>query len=118
MSFTKFVFYRLNGKPRWPFWPLNGWDILDISEIAEQNSRKIVGKQELNVSYQVCVFRADLKTSWPPWPLISWDIFDFFSETAEWHLTKLDRKQNLNILYQVYVFRADRKTKMVALASD
>ena len=75
--------------------------------------------QDLNVFYQVCVFRADWKTKiWSPWPLIDWDIFDFFSETAEKNWTKLDRKLELNVLYQVCIFRADRNTKMATLVSD
>ena len=88
------------------------------SETAERNSTKLDKKQDLNVLYQVCVFRADGKKRWPPCPLIGWDIFDFSSETAEWNSTKLDRKQDLNVFYQVCVFRADRKNKMAALASD
>ena len=47
-------------KVRWPSWPLIGWDIFDFfSETAEQNSTKLDRKQDLNVLYQVCVFRAD-----------------------------------------------------------
>ena len=119
MSSTKFVFFGPIGKTRWPPWPLIGWDIFDFfSETAEQNSTKLDWKQDLNVLYQVCVFRADRKTRWPPWPLIGWDIFDFFSETTEQNSTKLHRKQDLNVLYQVCVFQADWKTKMAALASD
>ena len=118
-SSTKFVFFGLIGKTRWPPWPLIGWDIFDFfSETAERNSTKLDRKQDLNVLYQVCVFRTDKKKSWPPWPLIGWDIFDFFSETAERNSTKLYRKQDLNVLYQVCVSRADRKNKMAALASD
>ena len=90
-----------------------------FSETAEWNSTKLDRKQDLNVLYQVCVFRADRKKKrWPPWPLIGWDIFYFSSETAERNSTKLDRKQDLNVFYQVCVFRADRKNKMAALASD
>ena len=38
------------------------WDIFDFSsEYAERNSMKLYRKQELNVLYQVCVFRADQK---------------------------------------------------------
>ena len=48
---------------------------------------------DLNILYQVCVFRNNGKTVWPHWPLIGWDIFDFSSETAEQTSTKLDRKQ-------------------------
>ena len=84
------------------------------SETAEQNWTKLDRKQDLNVLYQVCVFRADRKTRWPPRALIGWDTFDFFSDIAEGNATKLERKQDLNVLYQVFVFRADRKTKMAA----
>ena len=83
------------------------------SETAEQNSMKLDRKQDLNVLYQVCIFRADQKVSWQP--PIGRDIFDFSSETPEHNSTKLNRKQNLNILYKVSVFRADWKTKMVTL---
>ena len=89
-----------------------------FSETAEQNLTKLYRKQDLNLLYQVCVFRADRKTRWPPWPLIGWDIFNFSAETAERNSTKLDRKQDLNVLYQVCVFRAYQKNKMAALASD
>ena len=59
---TKFVFFGLIGKTRWPPWPLIGWDIFDFSsETTEQNSTKLDRKQDLNVLYQVCVFRADRK---------------------------------------------------------
>ena len=40
------------------------------SETTEQNSMKLDRKQELNILYQVCVFRVDRKTRWPLWPLI------------------------------------------------
>ena len=60
MSSTKFVFFGPIGKTRWPPWPLIGWDIFDFfSETAEWNSTKHDRKQDLNVLYQVCVFRAD-----------------------------------------------------------
>ena len=50
------------GKTRWPPWPLIGWVIFDFSsETAERNSTKLDRKQDLNVLYQVCVFRADRK---------------------------------------------------------
>ena len=63
MSSTKFVLFWLIRKTRWPPWPLIGWDISDFfSETAERNSTKLVRKQDLNVLYQVCVFRADQKT--------------------------------------------------------
>ena len=61
-SSTKFVFFGPIGKTRWPSWPLIGWDIFDFSsETAEWNSTKLDRKQDLNIVYQVCVFRADRK---------------------------------------------------------
>ena len=49
-------------KTRWPLWPLIGWDIFDFSsETAEWNSTKLDRKQDLNILYQVCVFRANWK---------------------------------------------------------
>ena len=61
-SSTKFVFFGPIGKTRWPPWPLIGWDIFDFSsETAERNSTKLDRKQDLNVFYHVCVFRADRK---------------------------------------------------------
>ena len=63
-SSTKFVFFGPMGKTRWPPWPLIGWDIFDFSsETAERNSTKLDRKQDLNVLYQVCVFRADQKNN-------------------------------------------------------
>ena len=62
MSSTKFVFFRLIGKTRWPPWPLIGWDIFNSSsETAERNSKKLDRKQDHNVPYKVCVFLADRK---------------------------------------------------------
>ena len=62
-SFTKFVFFGPTRKPRWPPWSLIGWEIFDFfSEIAERNSTKLKRKIDLNILYQVCVFRADPKT--------------------------------------------------------
>ena len=118
MSSTKFVFFGPIGKTRWPPWPLIGWDIFDFSsETTERNSTKLDRKQDPNVLYQACVFRADRKNKTAALTLNGWDIFNF-SESAERNLTKLDWKQDLNVLYQVCVFRADRKNKMAALASD
>ena len=49
------VFWPI-GKPKWPPWPMIGWDIFDFfSETADRNSRKHYEKQDLNVLYQVCV---------------------------------------------------------------
>ena len=61
-SSTKFVFFGPFGKTIWPPHPLIGWSIFDFSsETAERNSTKLDRKQDLNVLYQVCVFRADRK---------------------------------------------------------
>ena len=86
--------------------------IFDFPETAKQNATKNIRKQDLNVLYQVCDFRADRKTRWLPRSLIGWGISDFFSETAEQNSKKLDMKQDIN------VFRTDRKSKMATLASD
>ena len=96
--------------------PLLTFHIFDFSsETTEQNSTKLDKKQELNVLYQVCVFRADRKNKMAALPLIGWDIFDFSSETAERNSSKLDRKQDLNVLYQVCFFGADwKKTRWPA----
>ena len=59
-SSTKFVFFGPIGKknPR----PLIGWDIFDFSsETTERNSTTLDRKQDINVLYPVCVFRADRK---------------------------------------------------------
>ena len=56
------MFFGSIGKTRWLPWPLIGWDIFDFfSETADRNSTKLYRKQDLNVLYQVCVFRADRK---------------------------------------------------------
>ena len=60
-SSTKFVFFGPIGKTRWPPRPLISWDIFDFSETTERNSTKLDRKQDLNVLYKVCVFRADRK---------------------------------------------------------
>ena len=119
-SSTKFVFFGPIGKTRWPPWPLIGWDIFDFSsETAERNSKKLDRKQDLNVLYQVCVFRADWKNKMAAlasdwlrhFRLLLWHRWTEFNET--WQEGKSQRS-----LYQVCVFRADRKNKMAALASD
>ena len=61
-SSTKFVFFGLIGKTRSSPQPLICWDIFDFfSETAERNSTKLDWKEDLNVLYQVCVFRAENK---------------------------------------------------------
>ena len=61
-SSTKFVFFGPIGKTRWPPWLLIGWVIFDFSsETAERSSTKLDRKQDLDILFQVCVFRADQK---------------------------------------------------------
>ena len=90
MSFTKFVLFGPIGKTRWPPCPLIGWDIFDFSsETAEQNSTKRDRKQDLNVLYQVCVFRADRKNKMAAlasdwlrhFRLLLWNRWTEFNET-------------------------------------
>ena len=89
-SSTKFVFFGPIGKTRWPPWPLIGWDIFDFSsETAERNSTKLDRKQDLNVLYQVCVFRADRKNKMAAlasdwlrhFRLLLWNRWTEFNET-------------------------------------
>ena len=90
-SSTNFVFFGLIGKTRWPPWPLIGWDILEFSsETAERNSTKLYRKQDLNVLYQVCVYRADRKNKMAALASDWLRHFYFSSETAERNYTKLD----------------------------
>ena len=59
---SKFVFFGLIGKTRWPPWPHIGWDILDFSsETTERPATKLDRKKDLNVLYQVCFLGADWK---------------------------------------------------------
>ena len=91
-SSTKFVFFGPIGKTRWPPWPLIGWDIFDFSsETAERNSRKLDRKQDLNILYQVCVFRADRKNKMAAvasdwlrqfW-LLLWNHWTEYNETSQ-----------------------------------
>ena len=71
-------------------WPLIGWDIFDFfSKIAERNSTKLDKKQDLNILYQVCVFRADRKNKMAAmasdwlrhFRLLLWNRWTEFNET-------------------------------------
>ena len=97
-SSTKFVFFGPIWKTRWPPWPLIGWDIFDFfSETAEQNSTKLDRKQDLNVLYQVCVFRADRKNKMAAlasdwlrhFRLLLWNRWTEFNET--WQEARFQR---------------------------
>ena len=90
MFSTKFVFFGPIGKTRWPPWPLIGRDIFDFfSETAELNSTKLDRKQDLNILYQVCVFRGDWKkkmaalaSDWLKYfRLLLWNCWTEFNET-------------------------------------
>ena len=93
-SSTKFVFFGLIEKTRWPPRPLIGWDFFDFSsETTLWNSTKLnwhlarFGRPLLSL----CFSCRSGKTRLPSQPLIGWNIFVFSSETAK----KLDRKQDL-----------------------
>ena len=96
-----------------------GRDIFDFySKTAEWNSMKLDRKQDLNVLYQVCVFRADRKNKMAAlasdWlrhcRLLLWNRWTEFNETWQ--------EARSHVLYQVYVFKANGKNEMAALASD
>ena len=94
------------------------WYILNFSsETAEWNSTKLDRKQDLNVLYQVCDFRADRKnkmaalaSDWLRYFRLLWNCWTEFNETWQ--------EARSQCLYQVCVFRADRKNKMAALAYE
>ena len=116
-STTKFVFFGPIGKTRWPPWPLIGWDIFDFSsETAERNSMKLVRKEDLNVLYQVCVFRTDReKTDGRPdlW------LAETFSTSPMKPLNWIQRNLTGSKISTSFTsFQADLKKKMAALASD
>ena len=91
-SSAKFVFFEPIGKTRWPSWPLIGRDIFDFSsETPERNSTKLDRKQDLNVLYQLCVFRTDRKnkmatlaSDWLRYfRLLLWNHWTEFNETSQ-----------------------------------
>ena len=92
------MFFVPIGKTRWPPWPLIGWYIFNFSsETAERNSTKLDRKQDLNVLYQVCVFRAyrknkmvALASDWlRHFRLLLWNRWTEFNET--WQEARLQR---------------------------
>ena len=118
-SSTKFVFFGPIGKTRWPPWPLIGWDILDFSsETAERNSTKLIRKQDLNVLYQVFVFRADRKNKMAAlvsdwlrhFRLLLWNHWTEFNETWQ------EGRSQCSL--PILCFSGRLKNKMAALASD
>ena len=118
-SSTKFVFFGMIAKTRWPPWPLICWDIFDFSsQTTERNSTKLDRKQDRNVLYQIWVFRADRKnkmavlaSDWlRHFRLFLWNCWTEFNEA--WQEARSQRP------LPICVFRADRKNKMATLASD
>ena len=125
MSSTKFVFFWLMVKPRWPPWPLIGWHIFDFSsKTAERNSTKLDRKLYHDVLYQAWVFlgRLENQMAIPASDCLKYFIFSTsLTPLKRIQLYKshvLDRKQDHNVLYQFHVLQAKRKTKMAAPASD
>ena len=112
------LFFGPIGKTRWPPWPLIGWDIFDFSsETTERNSTKLDRKQDLNVLYQICVFRADRKNKMAAlashwlrhFRLLLWNHWKKFYET--WQEARSQRP--LSSL----CFSGRSENKMAALAS-
>ena len=106
-------------KTRWSPRPLIGWDIFDFSsETAERNSRKHDRKQDINVLYQVSVFRADQKKKMaaPPsdwlrhFRLLLWNRLTEFNETSSSSFLlpsscwALGRTRRICWLYWSYLF--------------
>ena len=89
-----------------------------FSETAKWNSMKLGRKQDLNVLYKVCVFRADRKNKMATlaydwlryFRLLLWNRWTEFNKTWQ--------EERFQVFYKVCVFRADWKNKMAALASD
>ena len=84
------MFFGPIGKTRWPPWPLISWDIFDFSsETVERNSSTLDRKQDLNVLYWVCVFRANRKNKMAAlasdwlrhFRLLLWNCWTEFNET-------------------------------------
>ena len=116
---TKFVFFGPIGKTRWPPWPLVGWDIFDFSfETAERNSTKLDMQQDLNVLYQVYVFRVEKKQDGSPGLWLA----ETFSTSPlkplnriQWNLTGSKRSTSFT---KFVFFVLIQKKKEGALASD
>ena len=120
-SSTKFVFFGPIIKARWLPPPLIGWDIFDFSsETAERNSTKLEKKQDLNVLYQVCVFRADRKnkvaTLASDWlrhfQLLLWNCWREFNQNWQ------EARSQCPLPSTCFSGRSEKKTKMAALAYD
>ena len=79
--------------------------IVDFSsETVERDSKKLDRKQNLNVLYQVCVFRADQKNKMTASASDWLRHFRLLLWNCGWNSTKPDRKKGINVLYQVCGF--------------
>ena len=118
-SSTKFVFFGSFGKTRWPPLPLIGRDIFNFSsETTERNSTKLDRKQDLNVFYKVCVFRADRKNKMAA---LASDWLRHFRLLLRNHWTEYNKtwqEARSQRPLPSLCFWADLKNKMAALASD
>ena len=77
-------FSRLIRKPRWPPWPLIGWDVFDFYATAEWNSIKL---DKISRSSTRFVFFIPIrKPRWPPppWPLAE----TFFTSSLHYLITQ------------------------------
>ena len=96
-------------KPRWPPWPLIGWDIFDFSsETTEQNATRLYRMPNRNALYPVCT----------PWQLIGWDFLTSPLKPLDEIQLNLTGSKILTSSKKFVFFRADRKNKMAILASD
>ena len=93
MPSIKFVFFVLIVHPRWPPWPLIGWNIFRLLLHNCWILTKLDRRQVHNLLFQACVFMPKRNKRRLPWPLISCSVFQF-AATTEWILTKLDRKSS------------------------
>ena len=119
MPTTKFVFFGMLGKSKWPPWLLIGWDIFDFSsETAEHIQRNLTGSKLSMPSTTFVFFRQIGKKQNGRPGLWLAETFRLLLWNCERNSMKLDRKQDLNALYLVCVFQVDRKNKMAALAYD
>ena len=118
-SSTKFVFSgrseKQDGRPG--LWLVETFFYFS-SETAERNSTKLDRKQDLNVLYQVCAFRADWKNKMAAlasdwlrhYRLLLWNRWTKFKET--WQETRSQR------LLASLCFSGRAENKMACLASD
>ena len=112
-SSTKFVLFGPIGKPRWPPWPLIGWDIFAFfSTAVERNSTKL--RQEAR--YQrpppnLCFSDRLENQDGHPGHWLAETFSPSSLQPSNGIQRNLDRKQDINVLYQVCVFWPIGKTR-------